>query len=262
LKTELVTQSRSLSSVGIESQGPLTLLFDLDGTLIQMEEKWLELRFMLKAIPRFASIIRPWRFRQAFWEAARLVQQNSSSIDNFSFYIDVLSNYAYASPEKVERVAREAIEQDFASIQGHFEPFPGARDTLTLARQQGHRLVVATNPMIPLSGVMTRLNQGGFSDIPFDYITNAEVMTRTKPKVEYYEELLERLLLDPSRCLMVGNDPNKDLPAKDAGISTFLLDVPKISPLSEETKNDKRLDFFGSYTDLQNLLIEREKTNE
>lgn len=239
----------------MKANEPLTLLFDLDGTLILMDQKGLELRFMLRAIPRFSSIIRPWRFRKAFWEAAEVIQQNQSATKNFELYVEVLSKHAFASPEKVMRVAREAIEQDFAALHKHFSPFPGARETLLKAKQQGHRLMVATNPVFPLSGVLTRMKYGGVSDIPFDYITNAEVMTRTKPQVGYYQELVEKLELDPTKCVMVGNDPVKDLPAKEVGMTTFILDVPGVSPLEDEFKNDSRLDHYGTYQDFQNIFL-------
>ena len=65
----------------------------------------------------------------------------------------------------------------------------------------------------------TRLRAGGLDDFTFDFISHSEVMTRCKPDPRYYRELLERLRARGEECLMIGNDPRKDLPAKDAGIA-------------------------------------------
>jgi len=48
-------------------------------------------------------------------------------------------------------------------------------------------------------------------------------MTRCKPHVGYFEEILRRLALRAQDCLMVGDNPRKDLPAAKVGIRTFLL---------------------------------------
>lgn len=220
-----------------------------------MNDDAVERGFMLRAIPRFAKMIKPWRFRQSFWEAAEEMQNNSSSIKNFDCYINAILKYSNVSVDKMKQSAREAIEQDFAAQHKHFKPFPMARETLLKAHQQGHRLVIATNPVFPLTGVLTRLRYGNLSDIPFVYITNSEVMTRCKPKVAFYQELIEKLDLDPAKTVMIGNDPLKDLPAKEVGIATFLLDIPTLSPLDDKTKQDPRIDHYGTYEDFQHIYL-------
>jgi FMN phosphatase YigB (HAD superfamily) len=78
-------------------------------------------------------------------------------------------------------------------------------------------------------------------------------MTRTKPDVAYYHELLEKLVCGPERCLMIGNDFRKDLPAMDAGIRTFLLDRP-MSRKARRALPTYKPDHYGSFADLAQLL--------
>lgn len=230
------------------------LLFDLDGTLVRRDFHTLDLRYLVRAIPRVASIIKPWRLHRALLDAAKAMKDNDSHHSNFERCVDTLSKYSTRPKEQVNRVIREAIEQDFAALERSFKPFPGARETLLQARAKGHRLIVATNPVFPLSGVLTRLKHANLGDIPFDYIANAEVMTRAKPRVDYYAELIVRLELDPQQTMMIGNDPIKDLPAKEIGLTTFLLDDP-IEPLSDVAKQDPRLDYYGNYESFRKRFL-------
>lgn len=223
-----------------------TLLFDLDGTLVRMERRGLELRFVLRAMWRFAGAIPPWRFRKALYGAIDLMQSHDTPRTNHEVVMDELARHSRKSREDLERRARLLVSRDFAALADRFSPVPRARETLLLARDLGYRLILATNPVWPLEAVKMRMAWGNIADVPFDFITNSEVMTRCKPQPAYYRELLARLELDPRECLMVGNDPRKDLPAKEAGIRTFLI--------SEEAIDDPRLDGWGSFETLQECL--------
>ena len=57
----------------------------------------------------------------------------------------------------------------------------------------------------------------------FDYITTGENMTRSKPRTEYYRELLDKLGVQPHECLMIGNDARNDAPASRLGIAVYLI---------------------------------------
>jgi FMN phosphatase YigB (HAD superfamily) len=81
-------------------------------------------------------------------------------------------------------------------------------------------------------------------------------MTRCKPSRDYYRELLDRLGSGAEECVMIGNDPRKDLPAKEVGITTFLVDVPGFwaRRMLRRAQKDPRLDGWGTYADLRAWL--------
>ncbi len=223
-----------------------TVLFDLDGTLVRMERRGIEFRFVLRATWRFAGAIAPWRFPKALYRAIDVMQNHGSERTNYEVILSELARHSRKPRPDLEGRARELIRRDFATLADRFLPVPGARETLILARDLGYRLVLATNPVWPLEAVKMRLAWGGLSDLPFDFIANSEAMTRCKPDPAYYRELLAKLGARGDECLMVGNDPRKDLPAKEAGIRTFLI--------SPEPIDDPRLDGWGSFDDLQECL--------
>lgn len=227
-----------------------TLLFDLDGTLVRMRPRLLELCFMARAILRFAGAIPPWRFRRAFWQAAERMQTHRSERTNYEVFLETLASYSHTPVTDLAERARRFLEMDFTRLGAHFRPVEGARETILLASRLCYRLVLATNPVFPLAAVRKRMEWGGIADIPFEFISHAEVMSRTKPDPDYYRELLERVSCDPWECLMIGNDPRKDLPAKEAGIRTFLVRRPDQAP----PERDPRLDGWGTFENLQNWM--------
>ena len=219
-----------------------TLLFDLDGTLVTLERRGLELRFMLRAFRRFWPAIPPWRFRRAFWQAAERLQVHGSDKTNYQVFLETLGAHSRVDLAVVDQIVREFLVEDFPHLSDRFVPIPGARETLQLARRLGYKVVLATNPVWPLDAVRTRLRAGGLGDFTFDFISHSEVMTRCKPDTRYYHELLERLGTRGEECLMIGNDARKDLPASEAGIRTFLIGAHAPDP---------RMDACGTMEDLR-----------
>ncbi|MBI4508017.1 MAG: HAD family hydrolase [Deltaproteobacteria bacterium] len=231
-----------------------TLLFDLDGTLVDMDRARLELRLILRAAWRFSKAIRPWHFRKAFWGAAEKMQDHGTEETNYSVFLSALSQYSARTASELDGIVRECLAKDFARLSYLFTPVPGARETLDLARKLGYRVVLATNPVWPLVGVEMRLKWGGLGDFPFDYVTHSEIMTRCKPHAAYYSDLLARLQVTPRECVMIGNDPRKDLPAHDVGIMTFLVERAGQEELMSQAALDPRQGGRGSFEDFREFI--------
>jgi FMN phosphatase YigB (HAD superfamily) len=228
-----------------------TLLFDLDGTLVTLKRRGLELRFMLRAFRRFWPAIRPWRFRRVFWQAAERLQVHDTDKTNYQVFLETLGTQSQVDLPALDRIVRDFLVHDFPHLSDRFVPIPGARETLDLARRLEYRVVLATNPVWPLAAVLARLRAGGLDDFTFDFISHSEVMTCCKPAARYYRQLLERIQARGEECLMIGNDPRKDLPAKDAGIRTFLIGAHPPDP---------RMDECGTLDDLQARIAQERET--
>lgn len=231
-----------------------TLLFDLDGTLVDQLARGLHLRLMLRAFRHFTPAIPWWRFRRAFWRAIKAVKHNQGPRLNADVFLDVLCESALASRAEVAHLVERFVSEHVASCWDCFRPIPGARETLELANALGYRLVVATNPVLPLSAVRMRMRCGNVDDLPFERITSSQSCTSCKPYTSYYAELLADLGLEGRECLMIGNDPKKDLPAKEVGCWTWVLDLPRVRRSHPRVAQDPRLDGYGSYHDLQEWI--------
>lgn len=231
-----------------------TLLFDLDGTLVDMDKKF-ELPLMLRGIYRFRHFIAPWKFFSVFWSAVRAIQANDSDKTNFTVFFEYLLNHGKGTEEELTKIFDQIMNIDFVKSSKYFSETPGANETLELSKRLGFRHILATNPMFPLSAVKTRMKYGaGIDQFPFEYISHSQNSTRCKPKVAYYKELVDKLNLDPAKCLMIGNDPVKDLPAAELGIKTFLLKGEKYD--RKIKKYNKYPHFLGTHAQLRTLLKE------
>ncbi|MGK0367052.1 MAG: FMN phosphatase YigB (HAD superfamily) [Thermoproteota archaeon] len=243
----------SLSSI----EGVDILLFDLDGTLVDMDKKF-EFPLMLRAIKRFFKFIRPHKFPGAFWSAIKEIQRGTSEKTNHELLRQELMKKGFGTREELEEILDKVLNTDFPKAAKHFSPVAGALETMKLVNQlrkeKKIRCILATNPMFPLSAVELRLTAGGFDPADFEFITHSQNSYSCKPHVQYYQNLVDKLDLDPSKCLMIGNDPAKDLPASALGIRTFLLDCKKYH--TNIKKYHKYPYILGDHQLLQKLLRE------
>ncbi|MFP5501817.1 MAG: HAD family hydrolase [Candidatus Sericytochromatia bacterium] len=230
-----------------------TLLFDLDGTLVDPFQPGSALEFGCRVVARCYDLAPPWRIVRAGRAAHRALKTHQSEATNFEVMIATFCRESGADPAVVRERVRIFFESDFPAMAWRFRPVPGAAETVKLAAGLGFTLVLATNPTVPLPTIHQRLAWAGLEGIDWAFVTHPENMTRSKPDVAYYTELLAHLGRGPDRCLMIGNDFRKDLAAMDAGIEAFLLE----RPMSAKARAARRLyhpDHAGGYAELQALI--------
>lgn len=230
-----------------------TLLFDLDGTIIDISKR-AEILFYLRAFKRFKKYFNPMSFYVSFWKSLRSLQTHNTSRSNYDVFIEKMARYGRTTPQVMDLLASELVEKDFQSLGKFFKPVPGARETIDLAHERGYSLALVTNPVFPRKTVLCRMEWAGLRAENFLFITSSQDMSRCKPSVEFYESLLTRFNLKPEQCLMIGNTPVDDLPAHDAGIRTFLVETALSQKIVRKSIEDPRLDARGTYPDLMRWL--------
>ena len=233
-----------------------TLLFDLDGTIIDISKK-AEILFYVRAFQRFKNYFNPISFYFSFWKSMRHIRANNTERSNYDLFIEKMAQFGRTTPQVIDSLASEMVEKDFPSLGDFFKPVLGAREAIVLANELGYGLVLATNPVFPRKTVLYRMEWAGLMPDDFLFITSSEDMNRCKPSVEFYERLLTRLDRKPEQCLMIGNNPADDLPAHDIGIRTFLVETPLSKKIVRKSITDQRLDARGTYPDLINWMKER-----
>lgn len=124
-------------------------------------------------------------------------------------------------------------------------PAPGSLEIVEWAFEQGLDVVIATNPIFPLSAIHQRLEWAGLpvNQFRFTLVTSYENMHAAKPNPAYYREILEYLGRKPEECLMVGDDWDRDIaPAFATGLEAYWVrngetgvpqpaDLPSLSKL-------------------------------
>lgn len=61
-------------------------------------------------------------------------------------------------------------------------------------------------------------------DFEWLFVTTLEDMHFCKPHIQYYQEIVDYLGLDPERCVMIGNDVQEDMVAGKLGMKTVLVE--------------------------------------
>ena len=229
-----------------------TLLLDLDGTLLDIEVSFFFGPMVEAMHDLFRDILDMDRFRKGLFGGteAIMVQPRSDGETNMDGFNRTFADLTgMPVPEIVQRFQRFYTEV-FPTLSRYGRPVAGASDFLERAREEGYTLCLATNPIFPASAVLERLRWSEVDPDLFPFIPGLENMSTCKPNLNYYLDLASRFDVEPSDCLMVGNDVQQDLPASEAGMGTFLVEGQVIDRGSSDLKPDAR----GSLEDLGRCL--------
>lgn len=201
-----------------------TILFDLDGTLLPMDQETFVKAYFdglaRKAVPHGYE---PKQLINIIWAGTAAMTQNNGDCTNEEVF---WSRFARAFGE--ESLADRALfdsfyEKEFHEVQKVCGYNPAVPALIHDLQGAGIRLVLATNPIFPRVATYARIRWAGLAPEDFSFITTYENSRRCKPNPAYYSDLLSMLSLDPAVCIMVGNDVDEDMVAETLGMRVFLL---------------------------------------
>jgi FMN phosphatase YigB (HAD superfamily) len=200
------------------------VLFDLDGTLLPLDFD----RFL----PRYVARLAAWYGRElgidvvgSSMAAAEAMTNNDGARTNAEVCWSVLEAATGRPRAEIERVYEAFVAREGAALGADVAADPVAPAVVEACRRAGRRVALATNPIFPRVMVDARARWTGLDTAAFDLVTCSARARFCKPNPAYYREVAARLGVNPSECLMVGNDVAMDLePAAHAGMRTFLVD--------------------------------------
>lgn len=222
------------------------VLFDLDGTLLDIEINSFLRRYFAALGPVVAEVVGDeQRGLTAVMDATGAMMAPHPGLTNAQRFAEAFTEFSGVTLtaqhwESFDRFYSEV----FPTLQGDIGPNPGACDAVEAARAAGFKVVVATNPIFPLAAIRERIAWACLADVEFDYVTSYETSRATKPHGQYYLEIAQAISVEPSECLMVGDDRSLDMPAADVGMRTFYVGHGP-SPSA---------DFSGNLFDVADLL--------
>ena len=202
-----------------------TVLWDLDGTLVGFRQRTFEVLMPMVAAAAFADLMPPSRFLGTLKEILPQVRANAGEDTNHELLVGLIAERVGCGHDHIDARLRRLAGSGFPLLRRCFYPRSGAPELVGELAARGLRQVVATNPLWPLDTVLARLAWGRIDAGWFAFIASGESMSRSKPRVGYYSELLHLLGLHPQECVMIGNDARNDSPASALGIRVYLLDA-------------------------------------
>ena len=201
-----------------------TVLFDLDGTLLPMDQEVFVktyLGLLAKKMARYGYD--PDALVKGVWMGTGAMIKNTTGRTNEEIFWDTFRALVNPDARKDEPLFREFYENEFSQVQTVCGFTPKAADTIALVRGKGLRVALATNPLFPAIATENRARWAGLEPSDFELITTYENATCCKPNPDYYREVMARLGVKAEECLMVGNDVDEDMMTRELGMQVFLL---------------------------------------
>ena len=198
------------------------VLFDLDGTLLHNDMDRF-LRHYLRSLSSHLSEFMPaGEFVQHLLIATKgAVANMDPETTNEVAFRTVFDRLSPCPLEEMEPTINDFYTNHIGKLVEYTRRRPEARAVVETALHMSRPVVVATNPVFPLTAVEQRMEWAGIADLPFALITSYENMHFTKPHKEYYQEIADMIGVSPDRCLMVGDDLELDKPATEVGMQFF-----------------------------------------
>ncbi len=201
-----------------------TVFFDLDGTLLPMDQEVFIKAYFGGISKRLAHLgYDPQALIGAIWSGtAAMVKNDGSRTNEAAFWKRFTEIYGEKSLDDMPEFDA-FYREDFDNVAKSCGHSPRAREIIDLLHGKGIRTVLATNPIFPAIATEKRMRWAGLSPADFAYYTTYENAHYCKPNPAYYQEILQALGLRAEECLMVGNDVEEDMIAKTLGMKVFLL---------------------------------------
>jgi len=200
------------------------ILFDLDGTLLPMDQNIFVKSYFGKLTKKLAPLgYQPEKLIEALWAGIKTVVKNTSDKLNEEVFWDVFAKFLGEKVREDEKHFEEFYKNEFQAVKEDCGYNPKAAASMKQLKKMGYRVVLATNPIFPRIATESRVRWAGIEPETFELITTYENCKRSKPNPQYYLEIVEKLNVKPEECIMVGNDVTEDMVAQTIGMDVFLL---------------------------------------
>lgn len=201
-----------------------TVLFDLDGTLLPMDQdEFVKAYFGALAKKLSGHGYEPEKLIATVWQGTKAMVQNDGSCTNEEAFWKVFTAcYGEGSREDIP-VFDAFYRGEFQKVQQVCGFAPESAEIIRFLKERGVQVILATNPIFPAVATQSRIRWAGLEPEDFSHITTYENSRFCKPNLAYYQQICEELSIAPSQCLMVGNDVEEDMVTQQLGMDTFLL---------------------------------------
>jgi FMN phosphatase YigB (HAD superfamily) len=234
-----------------------TILFDLDGTLLNFSQKEFIETYFSKLGKVFARLsMNPEQSIKAVWAGTKAMFMNDGSMTNHErFWTTFAESTGLTDDEdrlkEIENACDNFYSNEFDEISSIVTPSNIPKRLVQVLKEKGYSLILATNPLFPACAVATRLSWVGLELRDFDYFTHYSNCTYCKPNPEFYREILTKTGKKEEHCLMAGNSPVEDMSAAAVGMEIFLV----TDCLENETNTDISAFRQGTLEELEEYLI-------
>lgn len=215
-----MNKKNRLSGINVKA-----ILFDLDGTLLPMNQE----KFTYGYFKELAGVISPLGIEakalvDIVWAGTKAMVQNTGKKTNETVFWDTFATLSKMDISSIKPACDRFYTNEFHRTRVFTGENPLAPEAIHLAHANDRKVILASNPIFPLSGHVSRMSWVGLKPESFDLITSYETESYCKPNPDYYSAICKRIGLTPEECLMIGNDETEDMyAASSIGMNGFLV---------------------------------------
>lgn len=217
-----------------------TILFDLDGTLLPMDNEAFTQFYLGLLGKKFMELGYDGKKAvKGVWKGLQYMVANDGTQSNedtfWAGFYDVMKDDMIHEHAELNELLLSFYHNEFKEAVAATTPSQDAKQLIEKVKQAGYQVILATNPIFPEAAVTMRLSWIGLTKEDFKDVTTYETSHFCKPSPKYYQEILDRNHLVASDCMMIGNDVKEDIvPASSLGIKTFLVNEYQIGSCDDE----------------------------
>lgn len=225
---------------------PLTVLFDLDDTLLQTNGVAFIPHYFKALGESFSFLASPEKIIQQVRFAVQKMIENQ---DPGKILKDVFAEHFYeplgTSEEACAKLVKEFYSIEYPKLEKHVSQKPYARLLIDWCHSQRILSAITTDPLFPSMATRQRIKWAGLNTQDFAFFTSYDDFHFTKPHLAYYAEVLGRLGWPDSPVVTVGDNYDHDIqPMKAFGFSKFW-----VTPQSQDLEQP-----HGTLADAQRFL--------
>ena len=230
------------------------VLFDLDGTLLPMDEEYFKKIYFGAVYKKIAYLGYTLdELLKVIWYGTKAMIKNDGSQTNEELF---WKSFIEVHPDRLEENKENFVEfynTIFPTLGYTCGHQPLAKDFIKALKDKGYEVIIASNPIFPIVATKARIKWAGCNPDDFKYITAYENSRFSKPNLKYYEEILEKTGYKPEEVIMVGNDVREDMIVNKLGIDSYLITDCLLNLDNEDINKYKH----GNFEEIMNLVLNR-----
>lgn len=213
-----------INYIGKEDYMVKAIFFDLDGTLLPMDEKLFAKGYFYLLSKKMENYgYEQEKLISTVIKGTELMYRNQGNLTNenvfFSYFKDVYGEDKLKDRDYFD----DFYLNEFYKTKEYCGSNILAKEIVSFCRDHFDKVVLSTNPIFPRQATRARMSFVGLSENDFDYVTTYENSSFCKPNQMYFLDLLSKLDLKAEEVILFGNNTYEDGEcALKAGIKCYL----------------------------------------
>ncbi|KGK86699.1 hydrolase [Desulfosporosinus sp. HMP52] len=200
------------------------ILFDIEGTLTNLDMVKFMQNYLGILAPRFSHIISPDKFTKQLIKSMENVQKerNHEQTVMQAFFED-FSKSTGQSVQTLKQIFDRFYTTDFPALRCLVQPNAHGAKVVAKSIQEGFLTAIVSDPLMPLVAIQEQIRWTDLNPEQFKVIASLDNFHYTKPQLEFFNEIAEKLGVRSESCLLVSTH-SKDLICQELGMQVFLIE--------------------------------------